>query len=63
MLSEIAFPQPDSSQTAHQFMAWSKIRDIFCADHAMLLCEEWWRAHVGMVRNNEDKYQIYQIKS
>ena len=30
------FPQPDSSQTAHQSMSWPEINDIFCADHAML---------------------------
>ena len=33
---KMAFPQQDSSQTAHQSMSWPEIHDIFCADHAML---------------------------
>ena len=36
MQTEMAYPQPDSSQTAHQTMSWPEIHDIFCADHAML---------------------------
>ena len=36
MLTEMAFPQPDSSLTAHQSMSWPEIHYIFCADHAML---------------------------
>ena len=36
MLTEMAFPQPDSSQTALQSMSSPEIHHIFCADHAML---------------------------